>query len=55
VEEIRRRIMARLEEINIPGMDPAYAGVTIHVGMSHFSPKVKDMGDMIHQAQEAHP
>lgn len=53
VEEIRQRIMTHLEEINIPRMDPAYAGVTVRVGMSHFSPQVKDMGDLIHQAQEA--
>lgn len=51
-EEVRQRIMARLAEINIPNMDPLYADVKVHIGMSHFSPKTKDMDDLIGQAQE---
>lgn len=54
-EEVRQQINARLDEINIPQMDPLYANLDIQVGMSHFSPQVKDLDAMVHQAQEARP
>lgn len=50
--ELYQKIMTRLSEINIPQMDPMYAGIKIQVGMSHFSPQTQDMDSLIHQAQE---
>ncbi len=43
-EEVHAKIMHRLKEINIPGIE-------VQVGLSHFSPQAKDMNTLIREAQ----
>lgn len=51
-EEVHKTIMRRLDAIDISGLDSQYAAVKLQIGLSHFSPRVKDMDAMIRDAQE---